>query len=147
MAARFIFLDNEGSPTRWDGTRYFAYLEGLRERLSDDLVSLTAKERYVLPSSSELSFWHSEVTQIEATHDLIRVVAKNDYGNRRFEFVYSGVVKVQSTALKLGAMPWLVIQELIIMRGGLLRHTYADIRGHHTTIYARRLTFNESFIQ
>ena len=147
MAARFIFLDNEGSPTRWDGTRYFAYLEALREPLPEDLVSLTTKERYALPSYSELSFWHSEVTQIEATRDLIRVVAKNDYGNRRFELVYSGVVKVQSTALTLGAMPWLVIQELIVMRDGLFRHTYADIRGQHTTIYSRSLTFNESFMQ
>lgn len=147
MAARFIFLDNEGSPTRWDGTRYFAYLETIRESLPEDLASLTAKERYTLPSSSEMSFWHSEVSQLEATRDLIRVVARNDYGTRRFELVYSGVVKVQSTALMLRAMPWLVMQELVVMRGGLFRHTYTDIRGQYTTIYARSLTFDESLIQ
>ena len=147
MAAGFIFLKNEGSPTRWDGTRYFEYLKSIRRSLPEDLLNLTVQERYALPSYSDLSFWHSEVTHLDAHDDIIHLAAKNDYGNRRFEFSYTGVKKVQSTRLKFRARPWLVMQELVLMPNGLFRHSYSDIRGDFFTIYATSMTFSESVLQ
>jgi len=146
MAARFIFLKNEGSPTRWDGTRYFEYLKAIRRSLPDDLVSLTRQERYALPSSSDMSFWHSVVTHVQANEDQIQIVAENDYGTRRFEISYSGVKKVQSTQLKFKARPWLVMQELVLMPKGLFRHTYSDIGGDLITVYSAGMRFNEAVL-
>lgn len=147
MSARFLFLDNAGSPTSWDGTRYFDYLLKIRDRLPSDLQSLTAKERYDLPSSSELSLWRSDVSYIQVTRDEISVAATNDYGTRRFEFMYSGVCKFQTTSDRLYYMPGIVIQELVVLRNGLLRHTFSDMGGDCTTIHASSLSFQESIIQ
>ncbi len=147
MAAKFIFLKNEGSPTRWDGTRYFEYLKTIKRSLPDDLASLTHLERYALPSHSDLSFWHSVVTHIESHDDLIKIIANNDFGTRRFEISYLGIKKIQSTKLKFKARPWLVMQELVVMPNGLLRHTYSDIGGDFTTIYATGMTFHENLLQ
>ena len=147
MPARFLFLDNTGSPTRWDGTRYFDYLATIRDRLPSDLQSLTAKERYDLPSSSELSLWHSDVSYIEVSHERIAVRATNDYGTRRFEFIYSGVCKFQTTSERLYYMPGIVVQELVVLRNGILRHTFSDMGGDCTTIHASSISFQDSIIQ
>src|SRR5688572_4999249 len=139
MTARFLFLENGGSPTRWDATRYFDYLKGIRGSLPDDLRSLTAPERFDLPSSSALSFWRSDVTFFHVDPENIRIGAINDYGTRRFEFCYSGVQKIQTTTSKLYFMPSIVMQELVLMRGGLIRHTFSDMAGNFTTIYSSGL--------
>lgn len=147
MPARFLFLDNIGSPTQWDGSRYFKYLETIRSNLPGDLQDLTAEKRYDLPSGSELSLWRSSVTCIQAGGDRIAIGATNDYGTRRFELTYSGVLKVQTTSSKLRFMPCIIIQELVKLRGGVLRHTFSDMRGDFTTIHASSITFQESLIQ
>jgi hypothetical protein len=147
MAARFLFLKNKGTPTKWDSGRYFRHLTNARQYLPADLISLTAEERYSLPSYSDLSFWHSVVTQIEVNGDSIRVIARNDNNSRRFEFLYTGVKRVHSTQIKFHAMPWLIIQELVVMRNGLFRHTYSDIGGDITTIYSSSLSFQDSVLQ
>lgn len=147
MPARFLFLDNSGSPTRWDGTRYFDYLVKIRTRLPGDLQSLTAKGRYDLPSGSELSLWRSGVSYIQASRDQVVIGATNDYGTRRFEFIYSGICKFQTTSDRLYFMPAIVVQELVVLRNGLLRHTFSDMGGDCTTIHASSLSFQESVIQ
>lgn len=147
MAARFIYLKNEGSPTRWDGTRYFAYLDTIRHSLPEDLVSLTDRGRYELPSYSKSSLWHADITQLEIARDQIRVSATNDYRTRRFEFIYAGVKKVVYMRVKFRAMPSVVVQELVVMPNGLFRHTCSDLGGDCTTVYASSLSFNESHIQ
>ncbi|MBP3984306.1 hypothetical protein J5837_07675, partial [Pseudoxanthomonas helianthi] len=147
MPARFLYLDNSGSPTQWDGTRYFDYLAKVRARLPSDLQSLTAKERYELPSGSDLSLWRSNVTYIQANRDGITFGAINDYGTRRFEFAYSGICKFQTTSNRLYFMPAIVVQELVKLRNGLLRHTISDMRGDFTTIHASSLSFQESLIK
>lgn len=146
MPARFLYIDNSGSPTKWDGTRYFGYLAKARSRFPSDLQSLTAEERYDLPSGSDLSLWRSEVTYIQASPDKISIGATNDYGTRRFEFVYSGACKFQTTSDRLYFMPALVIQELVQMHNGLLRHTFSDMRGDFTTIHASSISFQEILI-
>lgn len=147
MPARFLYLDNIGSPTQWDGTRYFEYLATIRSRLPGDLQDLTAEERYDLPSGSDLSLWRSSVTYIQAGGDRIAIGATNDYVTRRFELTYSGVLKFQTTSSRLHFMPCIIIQELVRLRGGVLRHTFSDMGGDLTTIHASSITFQESFIQ
>ena len=147
MPARFLYLDNTGSPTRWDGTRYFEYLSRIRDGLPSDLQSLTTKERYDLPSRSELSLWQSDVTLIQTTRDAISIVATNDCGTRRFEFLYSGVCKLQTTTNRLWHMPNIVVQELVQLRNEILRHTFSHLGGNFTTIHAMSLSFRESLIQ
>ena len=147
MPPRFIYLDNLGSPTQWDGTRYLGYLASIQKRLPGDLQSLTSKERYRLPSDSDLSLWRSDVTYIEASRDRIAIGATNDYGTRRFEFIYSGVCKFQTTSDKLYHMPTIVMQELVQLRNGILRHTFSDMRGDFTTIHASSISFQDSLIQ
>ncbi len=79
--------------------------------------------------------------------DGITIAATNDYGTRRFEFVYSGVCKFQTTSNTLNFLPSIVIQELVKLRNGLLRHTFSDMRGDFTTIHASSLSFADSLIQ
>jgi hypothetical protein len=104
-------------------------------------------ERYRLPSDSDLSLWRSDVTYIEASRDRIVFGATNDYGTRRFEFIYSGVCKFQTTSDKLYFLPTIVMQELVQLRNGLFRHTISDMGGDFTTIHASSLSFHESPIQ
>jgi hypothetical protein len=147
MPARFLYLDNTGSPTRWNVSRYFAYLAKMQGSLASDLKSLTSEDRYDLPSSSALSLWRSDVTYIQIGQDRISIGAKNDDGTRRFEFIYSGVCKLQTTSSKLYFMPSIVMQELVRLRNGLFRHTFSDLGGDFTTIHCLDLSFNESLIQ
>lgn len=146
MSARFLYLDNDGSPTCWDATRYFECLSKVRATLPGDLQSLTAKERFDLPSGSSLSLWRSDVTHIRASGDEIVIEATNDYGARRFEFVYVGVRKFQTTSRTLYFRPTLVIQELVQLRNGFFRHTFSDMGGDMTTIHASSLSFHEVLI-
>ncbi|MCB1634304.1 MAG: hypothetical protein KDI51_06900 [Xanthomonadales bacterium] len=73
--------------------------------------------------------------------------ATNDYGTRLFEFVYAGICKFQTTSGRLYFMPSIVVQELVVLRNGLLRHTFSDMRGDFTTIHATSLSFQEGPIQ
>ncbi len=147
MPAQFLYLKNDGSPTRWDGTRYFEYLAKIAADLPADLQSLTDKSRYDMPSNSHLSIWRSSVSRFEVATDQISIEATNDYGNRRFEFHYNGVLKFQTTSAKLVYMPTIVVQELVKLRGGVLRHTIADMGGHFTTIHAASMAFRENVLQ
>src|SRR6476620_10015670 len=98
MPARFMYLENTGHPTSWDATRYADYLKKAQAGLPGDLQSLTAIERLHLPSMSEQSFWWTEVTYIQVSGDTIKMGAANDEKARRYEFIYSGVRKFQTTS-------------------------------------------------
>ena len=147
MPAQFLYLQNNGSPTRWDGTRYFQYLARIRTDLPADLQSLTDEARFDMPSNSPLSMWRSTVSRIEAGADFISISAANDYGTRQFEFQYSGVRKFQTTSGRLIHMPTIVVQELVALRGGVLRHTFSDMTGAFTTIHAQAMSFREHVVQ
>jgi len=143
MPARFMFLDNLGSPTRWGLDRYFDYLAKVRPTLPTDLQDLTAEDRYQLPSMSAMSLWHAGFTQVEIGRESILICAHNDYGTRRLEFRYSGVCKYQTTAANVRAMPSIVVQELVQLRNGILRHTFSHLGGYFTTIHARSVSFSD----
>jgi hypothetical protein len=147
MPARFMYLENTGHPTSWDATRYAEYLKKAQVRLSGDLQSLTAIERLKLPSMSEHSFWWTKVTYIQVEGDTIKIGAANDENARRYEFVYSGVRKFQTTSTRLYFKPTLIMQELVLLHNGVLRHTFSDSRGNLTTIHASSLSFQEGDIQ
>jgi hypothetical protein len=147
MPARFMFLESTGYPTSWDATRYANYLKKARGRLPPDLQSLTAIERLDLPSASERSFWWTEVTYIEVGGDTITIGAANDERARRYAFIYSGVCKIQTTSSTLYFKPTLIMQELVLLRNGVLRHTFSDMGGALTTIHASSLSFRESLVQ
>ena len=147
MPARFMFLQNTGHPTSWDSTRYADYLKKTRARLPPDLQSLTAIERLELPSVSERSFWWTEITYLQIGGDTITIGAANDERARRYEFVYSGVRKFQTTSNRLYFKPTLIMQELVLLRNGVLRHTFSDMRGDLTTLHASSLSFQESLVQ
>jgi hypothetical protein len=139
-----MYIKNTGSPTRWDCTRYFQYLAGVRLDLAEELQDLTAPGRYELPSGSPLSLWRSGVTHFEANGDRIKIGARNDYGTRRFEFSYTGVSKVQTTMVSAYFLPEIVMQELVQLRNGVLRHTLSDMGGCFITIHAVSVGFQDS---
>jgi hypothetical protein len=112
-----------------------------------DLQSLTDKQRYALPSDSDLSLWRSTLNYIHVNGATIVIGGVNETESRRFELIYSGVCKVQTTSSRLYFMPALVIQELVQLRNGLLRHTLSDMGGDLTTIHASSIAFQESIIQ
>ena len=142
-----MFLQNTGYPTSWDITRYADYLKKSRAKLPRDLQSLTAIERLQLPSDSELSFWWTAITYIQIGGDTITIGAANDERARRYEFVYSGVCKVQTTSSRLYYKPTLIMQELVRLRNGVFRHTFSDMGGDMTTIHASSLSFQKSLVQ
>ncbi|MEZ5463622.1 MAG: hypothetical protein R3F22_00040 [Lysobacteraceae bacterium] len=111
------------------------------------MQSLTAAQRFELPSGSELSLWCSQVTHISADHDSIAIAAMNDYKTRRFDFNYHGVRKVHARGIDLSFLPAIVVQELVLLRSGLFRHTISDMGGHLVTIYASSIAFQDNRIQ
>jgi hypothetical protein len=147
MPARFLFLDNDGSPTMWDANRYGKYLERVRPRLPSDLQSLTAIERLYLPSMSERSFWWTDVRSIQASGDRIEIGAMSQDSTRRYALVYAGVRKFQTTACNLRFMPTIIVHELVQLRNGIHRHTFSHPDGSLTTIHSASLSFEESPVQ
>jgi len=147
MTARFLYLENAGSPTRWKLDRYFRYLQDVRPTLPVELRDMTAQDRYELPSMSPRSMWHASVTQIEARAKELFVAARNDGASRRFEFSYSGVCKVQSTLQRVRAMPSIVVQELVRLPNGIYRHSFSYLGGDVSTIYACSIRFVDRPLQ
>jgi hypothetical protein len=143
MAARFLYLQSAGSPTRWNVDRYFQYMQAVRPSLPLDLQDMTAEDRYELPSMSPRSMWHASVTQIEVKSRELFLSARSDGDSRRFEFSYSGVCKVQSTFHSLRAMPSIVVQELVRLPNGVYRHSLSYLGGDMSTIYARSIGFSD----
>ena len=138
MAARFLFLRNEGTPTRWDASRYFAYLERVEEQLPPDLQDLVSERRLML--SSPDSLWHARISSFKADRECIEVAGASVENGTPFQLRYAGVLKVQTTQ-ELYYMPSLVIQELVLLRSGVLRHTMSDLGGNLLTVHAQRLSF------
>jgi hypothetical protein len=91
--------------------------------------------------------WRSSITRFEVGVDKILIEATNDYGTRRFGFLYAGVKKLQTTSARLYYMPTIVVQELVKLRGGVYRHTFSDMGGAFTTIHAATVTFSEDIVQ
>src|SRR5690606_30586606 len=127
---------NMGSPTRWDVDPYLDYLDDVRATLPPDLQDLTTPDRYHLPSMSERSMWHAGFREIHVQSASIVLAARNDYDTRRFEFTYSGVLKVQTSYQRFRAMPSIVVQELVRLRNRVLRHSFSHLGGDITTIHA-----------
>lgn len=143
MPARFIYLENLGSPTRWNVDPYFDYLRNIRATLPPDLQDLTTPDRYHLPSMSARSMWHAGFSEIQVQSEGIFLAARNDYDTRRFEFRYSGVLKVQTSYQRLRAMPSIVMQELVLLRNGVMRHSFSHLGGYITTIHASSIAFSD----
>ncbi len=143
MPARFMYLQNLGSPTRWDVDPYLQYLSEVRETLPSELQDLTTPDRYELPSMSARSMWHAGFTEIEFQSASIFLAARNDKGTRRFEFRYGGALKVQTSYHRMRAMPSIVMQELVRLRNGVLRHSFSHLGGDITTIYASSIGFSD----
>jgi hypothetical protein len=57
------------------------------------------------------------------------------------------VCKFQTTLSRLYFRPTLIMQELVLLRNGVLRHTFSDMGGDLTTIHAASLSFQESVTQ
>ena len=143
MPPRFMYLKNMGSPTRWDVDPYLHYLKGVRATLPSDLQDLTTPDRFHLPSMSARSMWHTGFSEIQVQMASIFLAARNDHETRRFEFRYSGVLKVQTSYQCLRAMPSIVVQELVRLRNGVLRHSFAHLGGDVTTIHASSIAFSD----
>ena len=144
MTARFLMIRNEGSSTRWDASRYLSYVQRNSALLSEDLRSMVSEERF--NPSSPSTWWRAGVTSIHIDVAGIRIEAKSDSGARHFEFRYSGVRKIE-TLQRVYYMPCLVIQELLVLRNGLLRHTMSDLVGNVATIHASAISFDEVTVQ
>lgn len=143
MPARFVYLENMGSPTRWNVDPYLDYLARVRETLPVDLQDLTTADRFHLPSMSPRSMWHAGFTEIDVRSGSILLAARNDYGTRRFEFQYGAVVRVQTNHQRIRAMPSIVMQELVKLRNGLFRHSFSHLGGDITTIYSSAVSFSD----
>lgn len=138
-----MYLENMGSPTRWDVDPYLDYMEDVRAALAPDLQDLTTPDRYHLPSMSVRSMWHAVVSEIQVQSAGILLAARNDHGTRRFEFRYGGVLRVETGETQHGAMPSIVVQELVVLRNGVLRHSFSNHRGNITTIHASSISFSD----
>ena len=146
MARRFLYLRNLGTTTSWDADPYLRYIDRIGEAFPAHLGTLASVERFRLPSASRLSFWHSSFTQIAIDGSRIAIRGMNDARSRRFDLVYRGVRRVEAS-VRTSNMPWLVMQELVVLRNGLLRHAFSDIRGEVSTIVAENLDFREGDVQ
>ena len=92
MAARFLYLRNEGGPTRWDASRYFKYLERAESALPDDLRDLVSERRLML--SSPESLWHAQITSLLANGGRMEIAGVSAGSRTPFWFRYAGVLKV-----------------------------------------------------
>jgi hypothetical protein len=87
--------------------------------------------------------WHAVFTDVQVQSSSIFLAARNDYDTRRFEFRYSSVLKVQTSYQRFRAMPSIVVQELVRLRNGVLRHSFSHLGGDITTIHALSIGFSD----
>lgn len=137
--AKFKFLINKGSPTRWDAGKYPEYCDRIANFLPECLVELMSEERYI-PGGGR-SLWAGDLTHLSANGRDIVICFKGDSENYFFSFVYSGVKKVVVDRMMISSNPVLIVQELVVLRDGTYRHALSDLGGNVTVIFAEELKF------
>src|SRR5262245_21162164 len=125
----FRYIENDGSPTRWNIESYQVYRDKSLRRLPDDLLSMVDDRRYGLGHAD--TFWHAILTSMHATKSTLSLVFDSDRSSKRFEFAYEGVLRVTSQFTAIEAPPALIVQELTILKGGVYRHALVDLIGRY----------------
>jgi hypothetical protein len=137
---KFRYLKNEGSPTRWDVSAYEKYRDHALGCLSPDLRDMISNDRYWLGTSATL--WHSQLCKIQADKNEFKLIFISDSQDHFYEFLYLGVKKIVNGLTDNKAMPSLIIQELVVLRNGLLRHAMSDLGGRIVVVYAQDMRFS-----
>jgi hypothetical protein len=141
---RFVFIKCLGSPTRWDGERYFTYLDRVRAGLPLDLQELTAPDRYNL--RGDRSLWHARVSGLQLAKESLVLNLVGDSERRRFTLTYNGVRKVSSTVCSTACMPSITVQELVLLRQSVYRHALAFLPGTMMVVYSESVSFSEEHV-
>lgn len=93
-----------------------------------------------------MSLWHSDIAHVEFDDANLIITGMSGDAMRRFLLTYRGVRRVE-VCLRSYYLPSIVVQELVVLRNGLLRHAYSDLGGDVTTIVAEEMAFEEHSVQ
>ena len=137
----FLYLDNLGSPTKWDVSRYSIYRDRVLAGISPDLQSMLQDSRYRLDTDD--SFWHASLISLHVDGSELKCAFASASGSRIYEFSYAGVKKIRSDFTDVRARPSLIVQELILLKGGLYRHAMTDLIGRFCVVHAQDMRFLE----
>jgi len=140
-ARRFFFLKSGESSTAWDIGQYVDYGKSPRCRLPSSLRSLTSKERFAFSGSRSL--WMAGLFHAEYGGDTLALRFLSDDRRREFCFRYAGLLRV---VLPVGVHrfpPTLVVQELVQLKRGILRHAISDLAGDVWVVYSKELELTE----
>ena len=141
MLKRFRHIRNLGSSTRFDAGDYFCYAKKIAGQLDASAVSLLDEDRYI--PGGPRTLWRSILRSMSFSNDQLHLRFESADSRRSFAFNYSDVRRVLAPEARLCAMPTLIVQELTLVRGNVLRHALADLGGDVWLIYAKDLTFVE----
>ena len=141
MLKRFRHIRNSGSSTRFDAGDFFCYARKIADHLDDSAQSLLDEDRYI--PGGPRTLWRSILRSMSFSNHQLHLGFESADSKRSFAFDYSDVRRVLVPEVRLCALPTLVVQELTLLRGNVLRHALADLGGDVWLIYARDLKFVE----
>jgi hypothetical protein len=141
MFAKFRYLDNLGTPTSWDVTRFEIYRDRVMPTMSSDLQSLASNSRYELDSDS--TFWFSKLESFQYAGSTASFQSINRWGTKRFYFKYEGVKRITLPSQKFYFPILFTVQELTVLRNSLKKHVWSDTAGSEFEIICLKMCFLE----
>jgi hypothetical protein len=139
----FLHIDNEGTSSRWDVSRYLRYRDRFLNDLPEDLRSMISDDRF-LPGM-EGTFWRSDLFSANFSKGAFGFEFLSSSRSRVYEFNYFGIKKISSDLNLIKAMPVLMLQELTVLKG-MYRHALVDLLGRGLVVYAERIVFKENLL-
>jgi hypothetical protein len=136
----FKYLKNIGGPTQWDEGNYHDYRKKMSGRFSKDMLQIVDYNK-VAPTLSK-SFWFASLVSVQYSESQLKFVFISDSEEWEFQFVYSGVLKVRGSLI-LNCELEMVIQELTLLKNGVIRHAFSEFGGNGFVVYAKEIKFYE----
>jgi hypothetical protein len=136
----FRFLKNIGGPTQWDSGNYPDYRKKMSDRFSKDMLQIVDYKK-VAPTLSK-SFWFASLVSVEYSESQLKFVFISDSEEWEFQFIYSDLLKVRGMVLLTSELE-MVIQELTLLKNGVIRHAFSEYGGNGFVVYAKEIKYYE----
>jgi hypothetical protein len=153
MLTKFLYIQNRGTPTRWDITEYMHYRDSNLHNFTAQDLDLISDERYNPSDCKSLHDSMLESMQLSNKDQLgnkVKCLYLNFIGDcedRMFRFEYIGLIEADLEACLFQAMPVLITHELTKTKAGFYRHVLATLGGEQFVIVSKIFNFSETLTE
>jgi hypothetical protein len=149
MLMKFLYLENRGTPTRWDITLYTRYRDSNAHNFTVQELDLISDERFDPSNCKSLHDSMLESMQLSNTDqdgNKIKCLSLSfigDCDDRVFRFEYVGLIESDLDSCRFLAMPVLITHELTKTKQNFYRHVLATLGGEQFVFVSKGFNFVE----